>query len=144
MARIERRQKVVFKIGLYGTLEAGAKLTVIIEPGKPLIMGREKKYSHVALNDEALSRKHLSFEVKDGGVLAKDLQTKNGTDYNGFNLSSEGEYIANGDMIRFGNHVLTVDSVEKILDEENVESKIVFEKDATQTEVGQIVSGYGK
>ena len=144
MARIERRQRVVFKVGEYGSLDAGAKLTIILEPGKTLIMGREKKYCNIALNDSALSRKHLSLEVKDGGVLAKDLETKNGTDYNGLSLSAEGEYISSGDMIRLGQHLLIVDSVEKILDNTPVESKIIFEQAPNQTGAGQIVSGYGK
>lgn len=143
MARIERRHKVVLKIGLYGSLEAAAKLTLIVEPGRVLHIGREKKYSNVALADSRLSRKHLSLEIKDGGVLVRDLDTKNGTEINGSELTNDGEFISIGDMMRIGKHLLIVDQMEKLLDQDIVEDKIIYEEGGTGTEVGKIVSGYG-
>lgn len=143
MARIERRQRLVLKVGLYGSLQAAAKLTIVIEPGKPMLLGREKKYSNIALNDNKLSRKHLSLEIRDGGVLARDLETKNGTEINGAELTHSGDFITPGDMIRIGKHLLIVDKLEKLLEHDHIEEKIVYEEGGTRTEVGKIVSGYG-
>lgn len=85
-----------------------------VELGRePLLIGREPHCS-LALEDDAVSRRHALIEAIDGGHAIIDLASLNGTYVNDQRLCAPHRLEA-GDRIRIGNHIykyLTADRME--------------------------------
>lgn len=76
-----------------------------LPPGE-YILGRSSSCS-LRFNDANVSRQHLRFNVKRGGVTVRDLGSKNGTSVNGMRLSRE-VALAHGDRLELGRLQLIV------------------------------------
>ena len=78
--------------------------------GEPITIGRHPDNA-ICLHDEKLSRFHCVVEPDDdGGYRIRDLGSRNGTRLN--EAKVERARIANGDMIRFGDHEYIAEIVE--------------------------------
>ena len=142
MARIERNLEVVFRVSKYGSLSEGARLKIVLEPGKQRVLGREKKHAHIIVKDEKLSRAHIAFYIENNVVYVEDLKTKNGTEVNGVDIAGRSS-LQVGDRLRVGKHVLELTSLERILQNAEITSMISYKKMRNETSIGRIVSGYG-
>lgn len=69
----------------------------------PLTVGKLKGKVAIALTDSSVSRIHARFENGDGGILIRDLNSRNGTAVNGRKLApNEAAEVNEGDLILFG------------------------------------------
>ena len=76
----------------------------ISEDGATLRLGRSAE-SDICVEDNGVSRKHLQLAVREGDILAKDLDSANGTFLN--DVCIEGEVILkDGDFLRLGTVLL--------------------------------------
>jgi S-DNA-T family DNA segregation ATPase FtsK/SpoIIIE len=58
--------------------------TVLLDPARPVVIGRAPGDGGVAMDDQLMSGRHLRFALSDGGdVLATDLASTNGSAYEG-------------------------------------------------------------
>ena len=75
------------------------KRKYLVQPGKPLIMGRSKE-CHIVLIDENVSRKHSMLKVDGDTLMVKDLDSGNGTFLDGekvtYHALHEGQLIVVG------------------------------------------------
>lgn len=76
-----------------------------LPPGE-YILGRSSSCS-LRFNDANVSRQHVRFNVKRGGVTVRDLGSKNGTSVNGMRVSRE-VALAHGDRLELGQLQLVV------------------------------------
>ena len=79
-------------------------------------LGRNAKSADIPIPELSLSRKHIHFIYKEGGIQVQDLNSTNGTFLNGLKLDSKKTYLLkNNDILKVG------DLVFKFLDKGNVE-----------------------
>lgn len=67
-----------------------------------LVVGRSSRRSHLALEDEAVSRRHLRFFLQDGRPVVEDLESSGGTFVNGERIQGP-TALHHQDTVRLGN-----------------------------------------
>ena len=81
------------------------KRKYLVQPGKPLFLGRSKE-CHIVLIDENVSRKHACLKVDGDQLTLKDLKSGNGTFVNGEKITAFN--INEGQMIVLGGFEISV------------------------------------
>ncbi|MAZ48416.1 MAG: hypothetical protein CME65_07630 [Halobacteriovoraceae bacterium] len=81
------------------------KRKYLVQPGKPLFLGRSKE-CHIVLIDENVSRRHACLKVDGDQLTIKDLKSGNGTFVNGEKISAFN--INEGQMIVLGGFEVSV------------------------------------
>ncbi|HOX37428.1 MAG TPA: FHA domain-containing serine/threonine-protein kinase [Candidatus Brocadiia bacterium] len=79
-------------------LHAGQKFTVA--EGEEIVLGRDKRWSDLVLDDPRVSRYHCHFSCRQGALILQDQRSHNGTFVNGHKVQNC--TLREGDEIRVG------------------------------------------
>lgn len=92
------------------TVEAGREQgrVYVLRLGQTFVVGRSREVA-VRLDDEQISRRHASLELRPDGLYVVDLASRNGTFLTGERLpAGEARRAAEGDRVELGEHALRV------------------------------------
>jgi serine/threonine protein kinase len=93
------------------TVEAGREVgrTFVVRIGQTFVIGRGEDVT-IPLDDDRISRRHATLEMRPDGLYVADLRSRNGSFLLGRPLAPlEPVLTAPGDIIEIGNHRLRVD-----------------------------------
>ncbi len=97
-AKVAEQESVLI---IVKTSDPNLKLGEVFNLGEGLTIGRSKS-NDIQILDPFVSGSHAQIVRQEGKYHLKDLQSANGTLLNGYQIGSENEVLANGDIVEIG------------------------------------------